>query len=312
VLWCRESRCAALLQPAARRAVPRALGSAAPSFVWCRHGRLPRCRRRPLAPSRARDYRSLCTNAFAARRCVGRGGLRRTAAAPLDFKCVAVWGSAPRILDVALHCRVTAAVHRAALAPHHSSARVARAVGGCARRACVASPPPMCVVVGVACRHQPLPHTGVCARARAVCVKQRQIPRLWAFGNSGCVFRRAAPPRISFSSSQVWSRRMSRARVYADVNTRRPASYSDYESLNITWGCVTPTPPPPHAQTVCGCATPSLPVLRRCRRVAGVRCSCVCCVRACCRVCLCAGPASYARAGVFALCCLVKVLRRAA
>lgn len=31
---------------------------------------------------------------------------------------------------------------------------------------------------------------------------------------------------------------MSRARVYADVNTKRPREYWDYESLSINWGCV--------------------------------------------------------------------------
>jgi hypothetical protein len=36
----------------------------------------------------------------------------------------------------------------------------------------------------------------------------------------------------------VWSDRMSRARVYADVNTKRPREYWDYESLSINWGCV--------------------------------------------------------------------------
>ena len=29
---------------------------------------------------------------------------------------------------------------------------------------------------------------------------------------------------------------MSRALVYADVNTNRPSSYSDYENLSIQWG----------------------------------------------------------------------------
>lgn len=36
----------------------------------------------------------------------------------------------------------------------------------------------------------------------------------------------------------VWSTRMSRARVYADVNLRRPREYWDYESLVVNWGCV--------------------------------------------------------------------------
>jgi hypothetical protein len=39
----------------------------------------------------------------------------------------------------------------------------------------------------------------------------------------------------------VWSDRMSRARVYADVNTKRPREYWDYESLSINWGCVAVT-----------------------------------------------------------------------
>jgi len=29
---------------------------------------------------------------------------------------------------------------------------------------------------------------------------------------------------------------MSRARVYADVNVRRPREYWDYESLVVNWG----------------------------------------------------------------------------
>lgn len=31
---------------------------------------------------------------------------------------------------------------------------------------------------------------------------------------------------------------MSRAKVYADVNVKRPREYWDYENLTITWGCV--------------------------------------------------------------------------
>lgn len=31
---------------------------------------------------------------------------------------------------------------------------------------------------------------------------------------------------------------MSRARVYADVNTKRPRSYWDYENMTVTWGYV--------------------------------------------------------------------------
>jgi hypothetical protein len=34
----------------------------------------------------------------------------------------------------------------------------------------------------------------------------------------------------------VWSSTMSRARVYADVNVRRPREYWDYESLVVNWG----------------------------------------------------------------------------
>lgn len=37
---------------------------------------------------------------------------------------------------------------------------------------------------------------------------------------------------------QVWSSKMSRARVYADVNVKRPREYWDYENLTITWGYV--------------------------------------------------------------------------
>ena len=44
----------------------------------------------------------------------------------------------------------------------------------------------------------------------------------------------------------VWSTKMSRARVYADVNTKRPRSYWDYENMTITWGCV-------HAQHTSHC-----------------------------------------------------------
>lgn len=29
---------------------------------------------------------------------------------------------------------------------------------------------------------------------------------------------------------------MSRARVYADVNVKRPREYWDYENLQVTWG----------------------------------------------------------------------------
>lgn len=29
---------------------------------------------------------------------------------------------------------------------------------------------------------------------------------------------------------------MSRARVYPDVNVKRPRSYWDYENMTITWG----------------------------------------------------------------------------
>lgn len=36
----------------------------------------------------------------------------------------------------------------------------------------------------------------------------------------------------------VWSTKMSRARVYADVNTKRPRSYWDYENMTVTWGYV--------------------------------------------------------------------------
>lgn len=32
--------------------------------------------------------------------------------------------------------------------------------------------------------------------------------------------------------------RMSRSRVYADVNTNRPKDYWDYEALTVVWGCV--------------------------------------------------------------------------
>ena len=31
---------------------------------------------------------------------------------------------------------------------------------------------------------------------------------------------------------------MSVARVYADVNSKRPEEYWDYESLQVQWGCV--------------------------------------------------------------------------
>ena len=41
----------------------------------------------------------------------------------------------------------------------------------------------------------------------------------------------------------VWSTKMSRARVYADVNVRRPREYWDYESLSVNWGCVCPPEP---------------------------------------------------------------------
>ena len=34
----------------------------------------------------------------------------------------------------------------------------------------------------------------------------------------------------------VWSDKMSRSRVYADVNVRRPREYWDYESLVVNWG----------------------------------------------------------------------------
>ena len=34
----------------------------------------------------------------------------------------------------------------------------------------------------------------------------------------------------------VWSSKMSRARVYPDVNVKRPRSYWDYENMTITWG----------------------------------------------------------------------------
>lgn len=30
---------------------------------------------------------------------------------------------------------------------------------------------------------------------------------------------------------------MSRARVYADVNTERPKEYWDYENMTLQWGC---------------------------------------------------------------------------
>ena len=52
---------------------------------------------------------------------------------------------------------------------------------------------------------------------------------------------------------------MSRARVYPDVNTKRPREYWDYENLTITWGCVFVLPfsraqlcvrPPPAAHSV--------------------------------------------------------------
>lgn len=36
----------------------------------------------------------------------------------------------------------------------------------------------------------------------------------------------------------VWSNKMSVARVYADVNSKRPEEYWDYESLQVQWGCV--------------------------------------------------------------------------
>jgi hypothetical protein len=34
----------------------------------------------------------------------------------------------------------------------------------------------------------------------------------------------------------VWSNKMSKARVYADVNVKRPREYWDYESLVVNWG----------------------------------------------------------------------------
>lgn len=46
----------------------------------------------------------------------------------------------------------------------------------------------------------------------------------------------AAPP--GSSHYYVWSSKMSRARVYPDVNVKRPREYWDYESLVVNWGYV--------------------------------------------------------------------------
>lgn len=49
----------------------------------------------------------------------------------------------------------------------------------------------------------------------------------------------ARPPDPSLAPHHyVWSDKMSRARVYADVNVKRPREYWDYENLQVTWGCV--------------------------------------------------------------------------
>ena len=48
----------------------------------------------------------------------------------------------------------------------------------------------------------------------------------------------ASPWDVFLFVQQVWSNKMSRARVYADVNVKRPREYWDYESLIVNWGCV--------------------------------------------------------------------------
>ena len=80
----------------------------------------------------------------------------------------------------------------------------------------------------------------MCVRGPCVCVPPRPAvaplcgPQTLASPEGARVVTKHPPTHPL--ASQVWSPTMSRSRVYADVNVKRPREYWDYESLVVNWG----------------------------------------------------------------------------
>ena len=93
---------------------------------------------------------------------------------------------------------------------------------------------------------------GVLAGDRSSAARPRQAPAARGVSTSAAVTAKSHPFDPSEAPHHyVWSSKMSVARVYADVNSKRPEEYWDYESLQVQWGCVGVAVLALHTRRVC-------------------------------------------------------------